>query len=367
MCNREFYSIQRYYLHFMDIVTREMIERFLKNKSDANEAEIVAAYLKANPDAWMAQKMDEKDWQEAATKHLPLEKRRQLWLKVKSDMVEKTSKGRSYVLAAAAIIITLIGAYFLLQKMSETAYPDANQKITATNILSSNHKVIVNNTASPKQFELPDGSVITLNPNSQVEFDSSFKTERSLQLKGSGYFKVARDTRHPFTVFCDSIGTTALGTEFWVLEEASDKVTIKLTKGRVIVRPHKVGLKNVYLDPGDQVEMHRNSLLAIVTRRKTEKTKNKDKVTLQGAAPKGVATWTNASYTFNKSSLSLVFKKLESQYNVKINYNLKEINTMQFTGKIMYSDPLDVILKTICNINHLEYQRTGDRIDIKKK
>lgn len=65
-----------------------------------------------------------------------------------------------------------------------------------------------------KTIELSDGSVITLNTNSQMLVDMNDDVRRVVLDYGEGYFEIAADPVRPFTVELAERSVTVLGTEF---------------------------------------------------------------------------------------------------------------------------------------------------------
>jgi ferric-dicitrate binding protein FerR (iron transport regulator) len=69
---------------------------------------------------------------------------------------------------------------------------------------------------------LPDSSVVLLNANSTLKYNTLFTGHRDVQLEGEARFKVKHDKEHPFTVLTpEGIQTRVLGTEFTVSSYAS--------------------------------------------------------------------------------------------------------------------------------------------------
>ncbi|UZJ65081.1 DUF4974 domain-containing protein [Sphingobacterium sp. KU25419] len=72
------------------------------------------------------------------------------------------------------------------------------------------------------------------------------------------------------------------------------------------------------------------------------------KSSVNGIAPSSVNTagiiWTNTEIQFNKVKLENVFKRIESQYGLKINYVDTGVANSLVTGKILRSDSLETIL-----------------------
>ena len=126
-----------------------------------------------------------------------------------------------YAAAAAVLIFVLIGTgiYF-------------NRGPVVQNMeLASN--VIENTTSKIKTVFLPDSSKVELSPNSILRYANNFKTNRKIEIEGEGYFKVKKDKKHPFKVFCNETTTTVLGTSFTVKGNEQSEVSVSLYEGSV--------------------------------------------------------------------------------------------------------------------------------------
>lgn len=143
-------------------------------------------------------------------------------------------KGRSFPigwlagLAAAAVIVLGIflnwggGRKFFPAGMSE-ARSDWTKK--------------TNTTSSPMLVTLPDGSEITLSPNSTVEYQpGSLHTKREVYLTGDAFFEVVKNPSKPFSVYTGKVVTRVLGTSFFVKAgKKSEQVSVEVVTGRVAV------------------------------------------------------------------------------------------------------------------------------------
>lgn len=346
-------------------VTSDMIRRFLNRQSDEAEAGLVSEYLKNNPHILEQYSNDAGVWQRAGDQHLSDDLRTAIWEGVEKE-INVGKRLRFRFLAAAGIIGMLIGSYFFFIQ-NKKAIGKINGKNTAA---IRYKKVIENNTLIEKEITLPDGTNVILEPNSVVYYYSVFKNNRNIYLSGDAYFKVAHDKVHPFTVYADSIGTTALGTHFWVKSSNRESLTVKLLEGKVVVRAFgkRIVMKDVFLTPGEKVVINKRTGIAMLSRfKRHEIKKNVKKAIAIGDKIKGKTVWTNAAYTFSKASLVTVFNKIELQYHVRINVNGNDISGFHFTGKIMYDDSLNTIMTAICNVNGLIYSRSGNIITIGKK
>jgi transmembrane sensor len=88
-----------------------------------------------------------------------------------------------------------------------------------------------------QQFMLPDGSYVTLKPESSVKFSPDFNTPtREVDLEGEGFFEVVHRDDQPFLVYAKDVTTKVLGTSFTVRAFKDDKdVVVAVRTGRVSV------------------------------------------------------------------------------------------------------------------------------------
>jgi transmembrane sensor len=88
-----------------------------------------------------------------------------------------------------------------------------------------------------QQFMLPDGSYVTLKPESRVKFSPDFNTPtREVYLEGEGFFEVVHRDDQPFLVYAKDVTTKVLGTSFTVRAFKDDKdVVVAVRTGRVSV------------------------------------------------------------------------------------------------------------------------------------
>lgn len=127
--------------------------------------------------------------------------------------------GRSWLAASAVAAMAVVAAGYVYFAKTTTAPIDARTLAGPAVIQSS---------------MLPDGSTLTLAPNTQVDVD--FGTgHRDLALSnGEAYFKVHPDKTKPFTVKAAGVRVTAVGTAFDVRARA-DRVVVTVQEGIVEV------------------------------------------------------------------------------------------------------------------------------------
>lgn len=104
---------------------------------------------------------------------------------------------------------------------------------------------------------LADGSIITLNTNSEVRVDYT-EARRGVELvRGQANFEVAKDAARPFVVRAGGSDVRAIGTVFDVYK-ALDKVTVTLIEGRIAV--DQQGRAEVLLAAGEQLSFTDNEV-----------------------------------------------------------------------------------------------------------
>ena len=193
---------------------------------------------------------------------------------------------------------------------------------------------------------LEDGSTVQLGRQSSLNYYRPF-TGRDLWLEGSGMFKVAKDTRRPFTVYASGTATTALGTKFWVSSGTGREVIVRLLEGRVVINSAAgsgLVMKGVYLSPGQEFSLDKNHLQYIV---KNIVPKFPGRT---GSLPETIG---RQDLVFNQAPLERVFGDIGRLYHVTVRFKKTDLNGLYFTGTFLRTDDLNRILSTICNVNDL--------------
>lgn len=177
--------------------------------------------------------------------HEEMRKLRQAALEARPST--RTGLPRKWAVAAGVMGVSLIGALAfrlhdgMRSPSSATALPsvtrDANHHLTAVGERST--------------FTLKDGSVVTLNTDSElwVRFNEG---ERLVEMtRGQGFFSVSQNKQRPFVVLAGGQRITALGTAFDV-RVGHDAVQVVLVEGRVAVNAVEASTHRVELQPGER-------------------------------------------------------------------------------------------------------------------
>jgi transmembrane sensor len=124
-------------------------------------------------------------------------------------------------IAVAALILIIAGTGYWFME-SERLLAPANKEIVTTGVR--------------KTVKLPDGSLITLEPNSKLTYPQRFTGHnREVTLTGEAYFEVKPNPEKPFIVQTPYIIATVLGTSFNVEAYPNGVARVVVTTGRVKV------------------------------------------------------------------------------------------------------------------------------------
>jgi ferric-dicitrate binding protein FerR (iron transport regulator) len=125
-------------------------------------------------------------------------------------------------IAIAALIIIIAGAGYWGMKSGMLLMPAKKEIVT---------------TGKRKTVRLPDGSTITLEPNSQLTYPDEFTgNTREVALTGEAFFEVKPNHEKPFIVHTAYVMATVLGTSFNVEAYPNGIAKVVVATGRVKVQ-----------------------------------------------------------------------------------------------------------------------------------
>lgn len=200
------------------------------------------------------------------------------------------------------------------------------------------HSTFETQLAQKKQVTLPDNSTVTLNELSQLDFDNkNWDNQRSLQLKGEAYFKVAKGKR--FDVNTDFGTVSVLGTQFNVV--ARDSIFSVICYEGLIELIHNNG--TIQLPAGKAYRIINGKPEAF------------DVAVIQ-------PEWLQNMKVFEQASIGDVFAAIESHYNIKIVADGIE-KSILFTGAFEL-DNLDNALKATTQTINLTYEIKNNKVVI---
>lgn len=138
----------------------------------------------------------------------------------------------------AAVLVMAVGGWLAYSVLNPSGYTDLNADSQVLSQL------------------LPDGSELTLNKFSHVEYASNFKNNRSVKLdSGDVFFEVAKDKSKPFTIEIDDVTVQVVGTSFNI-KHLKQQTEVVVETGIVKV---SVGSSAVLLHKGERVILQKGT------------------------------------------------------------------------------------------------------------
>lgn len=183
---------------------------------------------------------------------------------------------------------------------------------------------------------LPDGSHITLAPQSQVRYSVDNHGARLITLSGRAYFSVTHDPHRPFTVQTGAVHTQVLGTTFDVRHYPDDStVQIVVVEGRVAARGREGRGAPVLLVAGTEGRLTDSTAL-IVTNRKTEDTE----------------AWMRGRLVFDDTPVAEMLRTLQRWYGYEFRLTDSTLAQRQVTTMFSIGDTTRTLarLKTLLDV-----------------
>lgn len=247
------------------------------------------------------------------------------------QMKTRTRKTSWMVAAACAVLVLVSGTIWMLRNDKPTKASYATQYGQLEN------------------YELPDGSQVTLNANSKVEIGEKWTEDgdREVWLKGEAFFKVAKtQNKNRFIVHTETLDVIVTGTQFNVVSR-NGKSSVLLTEGSVTIAA-KDG-REIKMNPGDFIEMNAY-----------ERLQKKD------VNPDNITAWTEKKLVFENTPMENAAVMIEDIYGVKIILGDDKAKTIVLTG-LMPNDNLDVLLASIEASMGCRITKNGSNITITGK
>ncbi|WP_052496058.1 FecR family protein [Pedobacter lusitanus] len=227
-----------------------------------------------------------------------------------------------YIGYTAAAIVLLVSGYFIQQ-----AYLSSKDIRPTVSLAAS---VFSSDPEHRRTLVLTDGTVITLNKNSEIRFTGNFNpAKRELWLKGEAFFEVKHDPVHPFTVHTAMNEIKVLGTSFNVKAYAGSRVTeTSLIHGRVQVASTKY--------PGYKVLLKPNEKLSYDNTATNKNLKNIFQVSsftggYQDHVPAEIR-WVRNRMIIDNESLAVIAGKLKNWYGIEIYIASNEVKDYRYSG-----------------------------------
>lgn len=286
---------------------REMLKRYLSGCAPEHEIEIVEKWYRdmalrsGNPTDADEPKLEE----QYLTNIMGHVKKRQ---QVKM-LSAATGLRLSPLLGIAASLLLIVATVFVFT----TKTVERKTELAAVDSSATVRTDFLNASDVPLTCRLPDGSTVTLQPNSNIKLLTLFNTAtRELQLEGEAFFDIVPNKSKPFVVYANDITTKVLGTSFTVRSFRDDKqVKVAVKTGTVSVLTNAAATqghaKETVLTPNQEMVYHRAA--KIVERR------------IVDTPQPIVANEELEPMRFEDAPLNQIVEAIEKIYGVKIEYD----------------------------------------------
>ncbi len=144
---------------------------------------------------------------------------------------------------AAVLLVTLIAAYYLSQKVLLVNNTAQQEQLNVLAVKYGERKTVV----------LYDGTIVNLDSGSELRYPKNFNKGRTVYLKGEAFFQVAKNPNKPFRVFVDNALIKVIGTKFNIRSWDEDKKGVILTVSEGIV-----SLSDKDASESDKVILYKN-------------------------------------------------------------------------------------------------------------
>lgn len=271
-------------------ILQKLIEKYLKGNCTPEE---VAAIHE-----WYNSFEEEQDPTDFISFQQQQELKQRLLANIKINIRSREANDRKsvsrtmiYMLSGvAAMVILTIGVFFFNQKASDH--------------LASGDVHVVNMTKTIQRLVLSDGTIVWLNPKSQVIYPQNFTaSQRKVQMQGEAFFEVTPDLKRPFIIYSENVITRVWGTSFRIRAYKNIPVEVSVLTGKVSV----------------QLQQKEDSAIILLPNQKVTYLEDRD-VFLKETEKKtsDMSIWKKETMSFDNDTIGEVIKALNIQFGVNI-------------------------------------------------
>ena len=202
---------------------------------------------------------------------------------------------------------------------------------------------------SIKEGKLPDGTSVTLNKGTTLEYPSSFKgNKRNVKLNGEAWFEVKHDDAKPFIIASHNVRVEVLGTSFYVnTNAAGNTMEVILNSGSVAVYFDDKRENSLFLSPGEKAEINPGQ-------EKMEKDINTDQ---------NYRAWMTQRFIYNNTPLVTIIADLNKVYHANLRITTPAISYCLVTATFDHQS-VESILHVIQATLDLNISTNGTWTDI---
>ena len=317
-------------------ITKTLVIRYFGGQCTPEETSLVEEWLKQEDNNKQMQEWLWEDWEETAGK-MPATVSVNLQKKLQEQIGGKThgsiiplNRRRSYAVVAAAVLLLITSAVWLLVNVPHRKVPDQNALAYKDSICNKGDQ--------PMKATLPDGSIVWLNAASVIYIADNFgATERRVKMNGEAFFEIHPDAKRPFYTEAAGVITKVLGTAYDIEAYPNEKeIRISLLHGKVAVRSRR---DTTLMAPGQTVTFSKQS----------------GELSLTAMAISDPSAWTKGKIVLNKISLPEALNRLSRLYHVPIHYNYELLQEKYIVGEFEH-DTLPQVLQSVLFVHNLKFK-----------
>ena len=195
---------------------------------------------------------------------------------------------------------------------------------------------------------LSDGTMIYLNSESTLSFPVKFQgKERKVYLTGEAYFKVAKNTEHPFVVTAGELEVLVTGTTFGVRAYKDEKdIQTTLESGQVTVR---VEGKSVKIVPNKQVLFNKSTM----------------GLEVRDVDVDLYLAWADGRLVYDNCPLEKILTDLGRWYNIDVFYSRDELRSYQFSLNMKKHEEFTQVLELIGKTGEVQFEIKDNTVIVK--
>jgi len=260
---------------------------------------------------------------------------------------------RWYKYAVAASVIGLLGLSVLVLQRNNTNTRSQNSPELVVNKINQAELQFINRVAKPQVVYLVDGSTITLEKNSSVQYARFLQPDkREVQLEGEAFFNIAKDASRPFYVYVHGIAVKVLGTSFRIVaNKQNGKVTVAVKTGKVSVfrKDNDPQKEELVLAPHQQAIFNSKPNTLV-------KTEVSDSALLEQHA------MITKTFSFENKPVNEIIEKLSGVYVVEISYDKEKFSKCGGITVLLNEETLEGKLNILCKVLGATYRIDDNKV-----
>lgn len=325
---------------------RKLINKLREGQCSEKELEVLFQMVKTLPTEEADQVMDELWKQARPYPKLSAELSEKMYANVLSRIdtggIRTASKkvkmhplryrrNPSMLVAGAAAVLLLLGAVFTWLWLDNTQ-----------------ENIIMTAAAEQKTVALPDGSVVTINPNSSLRFKNQWnkKEDRVVWLQGEAFFEVAKkpETKQKFQVVTPDLTVEVLGTIFHINSQTG-QTSVYLKEGKIAFSLKEQPEQVKTMAPGERL---------------TFSAKDK-KIRLDHSQTASLPTtsWKDGTLIFDKTPLDDILREIEAIYSIEFQVQDTMNYQRRFDGGLPMRE-LEIAIPILEHVLQLEIDKEKD-------